>query len=154
MLNQYAIKNNWEHYEISNLAKNKNYSKHNTSYWSGKPYLGIGPGAHEFDGLNKRSWNVADNWKYIDQLLLHNQVPQTEETLTLNDLKNEQIMTGLRTKNGIPISLFANLLDNPKHPIQDYLKKEWVHINNGYLSLNLNGWWQSDGIISNLFEIN
>ena len=90
------------HYEISNFGKPKYFSKHNTSYWQGKKYLGIGPSAHSFNGT-QRSWNVANNTKYIKSLE-QNTLPSKIETLTKNDRFNEYIMTGLRTIWGISLN--------------------------------------------------
>ncbi len=90
------------HYEISNFGKPNYFSKHNTSYWQGKPYIGIGPSAHSFN-TSQRSWNVANNSKYIksidDDIL-----PSTVETLSEKDQFNEYVMTGLRTIWGVSLS--------------------------------------------------
>lgn len=99
--------NGYEHYEISNFAKPGWYARHNSSYWSGEPYLGIGPSAHSFDGKETRRWNVANNAKYMQ--LLH--VPHLggvahlnelfeQETLSPAQRYNEYIMTSLRTMWG------------------------------------------------------
>lgn len=90
------------HYEISNFGKSNYFSKHNTSYWQGKTYLGVGPSAHSFNG-KERSWNVANNIKYI-KALAQNILPSEIETLTKNDRFNEYIMTGLRTVWGIALN--------------------------------------------------
>ncbi|QQY83263.1 radical SAM family heme chaperone HemW [Tamlana sp. s12] len=89
------------HYEISNFGKPDYFSKHNTSYWQGKPYLGIGPSAHSFLG-NERSWNVANNNKYI-QSIAKGELPKTVETLSKIDRFNEYVMTGLRTIWGVSL---------------------------------------------------
>ena len=92
-------KQGFEHYEISNFGKRGYLSKHNTSYWSGESYIGIGPSAHSFDGY-ARSWNIANNHKYI-KTISENQLPSEKEILTLHNRYNERIMTGLRTVWGI-----------------------------------------------------
>ena len=89
------------HYEISNFGKPNYFSKHNTSYWQGIPYLGIGPSAHSFNG-NERSWNVSNNTKYI-QAIQKGALPCTVEKLTKVDHFNEYVMTGLRTIWGISL---------------------------------------------------
>jgi oxygen-independent coproporphyrinogen-3 oxidase len=89
-------------YEISNFGKPGYFSKHNTSYWLGKKYLGIGPSAHSFDGA-LRSWNISNNIKYIKAIAAEI-LPKEKEELTLNDRFNETIMTGLRTIWGVSIS--------------------------------------------------
>jgi len=88
------------HYEISNFAKVGKEAKHNSSYWSGKPYLGIGPSAHSFDGEEMRCWNVSNNASYIKAVKSGESFSEFEE-LTKKDRVNEIIMTGLRTRQGI-----------------------------------------------------
>lgn len=101
-LKLYAQDYGFEQYEISNFAKNEMYSKHNTSYWKQKPYLGIGPSAHSYNG-EYRFWNVAHNRKYIESIQQDN-VPQHKEMLTQKDVFNEYVMTGLRTKWGVNLN--------------------------------------------------
>lgn len=90
----------FEHYEISNFSLPGFHSRHNTSYWSGAPYLGLGPGAHSYDGNNKRRWNEADLTRYITTAT----APHDEETLSREDLYNEKIITRLRTKEGMDLA--------------------------------------------------
>lgn len=89
-------KANFVHYETSNFGKQGFFSKNNSSYWLGKPYLGIGPSAHSFDG-ETRSWNVRNNSKYINTIQ-QNKLPIEREILSKKDRYNEYIMTGLRPK--------------------------------------------------------
>jgi len=89
----------WIHYEISNYCKPSFMAKHNTSYWQEKPYIGLGPSAHSYDG-NTRSWNVADINTYIKEINAGN-LPQESETLGQKEKFNEYVMTGLRTIWGI-----------------------------------------------------
>ena len=88
----------YEHYEISNYALPGRYARHNTSYWMGKPYLGIGPSAHSFNG-RERQWNVSSNVRYI-RSIREDIIPAEREILTPADRYNEYIMTGLRTQWG------------------------------------------------------
>ena len=88
-------------YEISNFGKPNYFSKHNTSYWQGKSYLGIGPSAHSFNG-KERSWNISNNTKYIKSIQ-DNKLPLEIETLSKKDQFNEYVMTGLRTIWGISL---------------------------------------------------
>ncbi len=92
----------YEHYEISNFALPGHRSRHNSSYWQGKKYLGLGPSAHSFNGTD-RQWNIANNALYI-QSLKNDVVPFELETLTETQRLNEYIMTGLRTLEGINLS--------------------------------------------------
>ena len=73
--------NGFEHYEISNFGKPGFHSKHNSAYWKYREYLGIGPSAHSYNGKKERSWNIANNKKYIDSLS-ENKLPKETEILT------------------------------------------------------------------------
>ena len=95
-------KNGFVQYEISNFGKPDYFSKHNTSYWQRKKYLGIGPSAHSFNKTH-RSWNVANNSKYMHSIL-ENKLPSETEKLSKNDQFNESIMTGLRTIWGVSLA--------------------------------------------------
>lgn len=89
----------FEHYEISNFAKPGHYARHNTAYWQGRHYLGIGPSAHSFNG-SSRSWNVANNAGYITGIQQGTPALETEQ-LSSDDRFNEYVMTALRTMWGI-----------------------------------------------------
>jgi oxygen-independent coproporphyrinogen-3 oxidase len=89
-------------YEVSNFAKPGFESKHNSSYWTGARYLGLGPAAHSFNGIN-RSWNVKSNAGYIQQIN-ENILPSEEETLTAEERFNEVVLTSLRTRKGLTLS--------------------------------------------------
>ena len=89
----------YEHYEISNFAKPGFRSRHNSSYWQGRKYMGIGPSAHSYDGKN-RMWNVANNALYINALN-EGTIPFEEENLTDSQMLNEYVMVSLRTIEGI-----------------------------------------------------
>ncbi len=100
-LMDYAQKHGYEHYEISNFAKPNWRAIHNSSYWKGVPYLGLGPSAHSFDGQH-RYWNISNNAIYHKKIS-NNELPQEMEELTPIDRFNEYIMTGLRLSEGISI---------------------------------------------------
>ncbi len=98
----------YEQYEISNFARNEHYSKHNTSYWKGSKYLGIGPSAHGYN-LTERYWNRSNNRIYMNELE-KSILPETIEVLTPFDRFNEALMIGLRTKWGVSKKeLFENI---------------------------------------------
>jgi oxygen-independent coproporphyrinogen III oxidase len=101
-----AGQHGFDHYEISNFARDGHYSRHNTAYWKNKPYLGIGPSAHSYNGIT-RQWNVSSNAAYISALS-KNELPFTIEHLTVENRYNEYIMTGLRTSTGIDSELIRN----------------------------------------------
>ncbi|MFZ1751594.1 MAG: radical SAM family heme chaperone HemW [Saprospiraceae bacterium] len=90
---------NYDHYEISNFCKPGQYAIHNTNYWKGLPYLGLGPSAHSYDG-SSRSWNVANNAKYMHSIG-DDTLPIETEFLDTSTKYNEYIMTGLRTQWGV-----------------------------------------------------
>lgn len=102
MLMDFAAQYNIEHYEISNLAKQGHRAVHNTNYWLGVPYLGVGPSAHSFNGQN-REWNIANNALYIKSLLTNKKIESEEEILTTTQRLNEYIMTSLRTAWGLSL---------------------------------------------------
>jgi oxygen-independent coproporphyrinogen-3 oxidase len=117
-LGQWAAAHNYEHYEISNFARPGRYSRHNTNYWRGVPYLGIGPAAHSYDGRGTRRWNVANNAVYIrgwQQLESATEAKRAviatslydAESLTPRDRYNEAVMTGLRTQWGVHLTDLA-----------------------------------------------
>ncbi|MEO6669426.1 MAG: radical SAM family heme chaperone HemW [Ferruginibacter sp.] len=154
LMNAMASKG-YEQYEISNFAKPGMRSKHNSSYWQGKPYYGFGPSAHSFDGKNKRRWNIANNALYI-QSIKNNTIPFEEELLTTEQRLNEYIMTSLRTMEGIKtekISLEFGLrhLKDLKAAIQKYVDTNKVIIQNANIVLTNEGKLFADGIAADLF---
>ena len=98
ILMQKMKENNFTHYEISNFCKENMFSRHNTSYWKGEKYLGLGPSAHSYN-KESRQWNVANNIKYITSIAEH-KLPFEQEVLTEKDRYNEYVMTSLRTMWG------------------------------------------------------
>ena len=143
----------FEQYEISNFAKNGMLSRHNSSYWKGEPYLGIGPSAHSFDG-EKRFWNIAHNAKYIASIK-QGILPCETETLSLRDKYNELILTGLRTKKGICCetvkTLFLDFFSTFEQHKNIYLARELLQEQNGNISLTRKGIMLSDAIMSDFF---
>lgn len=91
------------HYEISNFALPGNYARHNSNYWKGVPYIGIGPSAHSFDG-HSRQWNIRNNAHYI-RAIQADRVPYEKEELSTSDKLNEYIMTALRTIWGLNLDV-------------------------------------------------
>ena len=145
------------HYELSNFGKEGFFSKNNSAYWQGKPYLGIGPSAHSFNGT-QRGWNVRNNTKYI-KALLQNELPIEIETLTMTDRYNEYIMTGLRTIWGVS---FKKIETDFGSVFKDYLieqanvfiNQHLLYIDNEHLRVTKKGQFLSDGIASELFKLN
>ena len=102
LLMQWLEDAGYEHYEISNFSKPGFRSKHNSSYWQGEKYLGLGPSAHSYDGIS-RQWNISNNNIYIESLS-KNEIPFEKETLTDTQKLNEYIMTSLRTIEGLDLN--------------------------------------------------
>lgn len=148
-------------YEISNFGKPNYFSKHNTSYWLGENYLGIGPSAHSFNG-SERAWNISNNVKYIKSLE-GNMLPNTTEKLSVNDRFNEVIMTGLRTIWGVSFSKIeqdfgVEMLKMLKKSIEPFLINELLEIKkdsvlDDVLVTTKKGKFLADGIASDLFII-
>jgi len=149
------LKQGFEQYEISNFARNGAYSKHNTSYWKGKPYIGIGPSAHSFD-LQSRSWNIPDNQQYM-KLLEKGIIPSEKEMLHAKDIFNEHIMTGLRTKWGCNIHFLKENFPEFYSMIENELMKKveagLIEISDNKFILTAKGKFLADGIASDLFVI-
>lgn len=144
----------FEQYEISNFAKSGAYSKHNTSYWQNKPYLGIGPSAHGFDG-NSRYWNVANNRRYMKELN-ENILPEEREELSKYDKFNERLMVGLRTKWGVPMNELSVYLDLDVEwmtLLEDFAANELLEFENGIIRLTQKGKLRADAISSDLFKL-
>ena len=97
-----AQQKGWDHYEVSNFAQPGGHAVHNARYWEGVPYLGIGPGAHGFDGENRYA-NRPNNPNYLRALSKSGTLPAEWDILTPVDRYNERIMTGLRTARGIDL---------------------------------------------------
>ncbi len=150
-------KANFVHYELSNFGKEGFFSQNNSSYWLGKPYLGIGPSAHSFKG-KERSWNLKNNTKYI-KAIQENVLPIEREILTEIDCYNEYIMTGLRTIWGVSFSKIKNdfglkYITYLEKQSQKYIDKGLLYIENEILKTTQKGKFLSDGIASDLFMIN
>ncbi len=144
----------YEHYEISNFAKPGFGSKHNSSYWQGKTYIGIGPSAHSYDGKSRR-WNIANNVLYL-QSIKNNIIPFEEEKLTNVERLNEYIMTSLRTIEGLDLKIIENNFSiKERNRIQDYvvdyINKKMMIYNNEKLILTDEGKLFADGIAADLF---
>ena len=145
-----------QQYEVSNFGKEGFHSRHNHAYWTGVPYLGIGPGAHSFDGLSRR-FNVRNNPQYIKAL--NAETPYYEnESLSKTQRVNEQILTQLRTKQGLHLetinqSIEEDFLEELQFTtfIEELKQQNLIQIEDGYLSLNPKGFLVADEIALRLF---
>lgn len=145
-----------ENYEFSNFGKPGFHSRNNTAYWEGKPYLGIGPSAHSYDGKS-RSWNVANNTKYIKSIE-DGILPSEIEILSKEDKYNEYIMTGLRTKKGVSLEKVErdfgkNYLEYLLKQAENPIKNNLLILENGTLKISKKGKFLSDGIAADLFFV-
>lgn len=151
LLMDWMEKAGYEHYEISNFAKPGWRSRHNSSYWKGAHYLGLGPSAHSFNG-HSRQWNIANNQQYIDSIN-KDIIPYEIEELTPTQQLNEYIMTALRTMEGIDLQKIneeerTRILSESRNYLNSGLmKKERDH-----LILTKEGRLLADGIAAALFQ--
>lgn len=145
--------NGFEHYEISNFCKPGHYSRHNSNYWKGAKYLGIGPSAHSYNG-EARQWNVANNAKYI-QSIIKNNIPAETEILTETDRLNEYIMTSLRTIWGLDMDkLNAIAAASAKVLLTaagEYFDREWIIQKENTIYLTSTGKLYADQVAAGLF---
>lgn len=134
-------------YEISNYAKRGFESKHNSSYWDGTPYLGLGPGAHSFDGKNYRCWNEPDLNSYIAGHRF-----MGGETLSKTDIYNERIMLGLRTVIGVKIEdLELDGFGRKNNIIIDaFMQRHLIDLKNNHLVMTETGLALTDEVIREL----
>ncbi|OQP66823.1 coproporphyrinogen III oxidase [Niastella vici] len=157
---QFLLLMNWmqeagyEHYEISNFALPGMRSRHNSSYWQGAAYLGLGPSAHSFNGAS-RQWNISNNALYI-KLLKEDKVPFEIETLTGTQQLNEYIMTSLRTMEGLNLQWVAERFsqkaaDELLQAGKPFMETGKMQLNNGRLQLTKEGKLFADGIAAELF---
>ena len=147
----------YEHYEISNFALPGRYAVHNTNYWMGKPYLGIGPSAHSYKN-NKRTWNISNNAKYMSSIE-NNELPFSEEVLTLADRYNEYIMTRLRTMWGIDLnylkdSFGEDIYTTTLNKSMDKNIKNLITSKGDCIKLSEDGKMFADAVASHFFVIN
>ena len=143
----------YEHYEISNYARDGQYAVHNTNYWCGAHYWGLGPAAHSYNG-EQRQWNIANVRKYI-AAISNDIIPAQKEILTLTDKYNEYIMTGMRTMWGVDENKIREFgppfLKHFKKEIKKYMETGQVKNNDKIYSLSSAGMLFADKIIAGLF---
>ena len=141
-------------YEVSNFGKEGFYSCHNNAYWSGVPYLGVGPGAHSFNGGSRR-FNVRSNLKYLNPIRKGNSYYEVE-TLTKTQRVNEQILTQLRTARGLALKAIEKASGEKFEQlhsefIHDLKQQNLIKITNDFLSLKPKGFLVADEIALRLF---
>ena len=153
LLTDLMAENGFEQYEISNFCKPGHYSKHNTNYWLGVNYLGIGPSAHSFNG-ETRAWNIANNSKYISALL-NDTIPAEIEILTESNRLNEYIMTSLRTMWGLDLKKLDLIAEAASNELLEnaaqFFEKDWLSKNQNTIYLTPTGKLFADHIAAELF---
>jgi oxygen-independent coproporphyrinogen-3 oxidase len=152
LLMDWTARAGYEHYEISNFARPGRRSRHNSSYWQGKTYLGLGPSAHSFNGVS-REWNVANNAKYI---VAEGSAVAELEVLTPVQQLNEYIMIALRTMEGIDLQEMGRRFGTEAVPrleqaAEDYIRQGRIRVADGRLVLTREGKLLADGITADLF---
>lgn len=156
---EYLIKNlvanGYDHYEISNFGKPGFHAIHNTNYWKGHHYLGVGPSAHSYNGLS-RSWTKANNIQYIKDVEDSNPILE-EEVLSKENKYNEYIMTGLRTMWGIDMTrIHEEFGEKYLTEFKNGLVAEWlrnkIKINGNVITLTNEGKAFADGIAAHFFK--
>jgi len=144
-----------EQYEISNFARNQQYSKHNTNYWKGVKYLGIGPGAHSYNG-KARQYNIANNAIYLRELGKNN-LSYEIENLTDTNIFNEYILTSIRTIWGLSINTLKKINLEYYKEIETemaiLIESEHLILKNDRISLSRQGKFLADEITAKLLVV-
>jgi len=156
LLMQWAKEAGYEHYEISNFARPGLRSRHNSSYWHGEPYIGLGPSAHSFNG-HSRQWNVANNALYLKSIQ-QGIVPFEVEELTPSQQLNEYVMTSLRTMEGLSLAHVKQQWGMPakariEKDAAQFLQNGKMLLLDGRLVLTQQGKLFADGIAAELFNV-
>ncbi len=143
-------------YEISNFAKPGFHAKHNSSYWDGTPYLGIGPSAHSFDGKDRR-WNITDTRRYLQYMQAGEPYFEMEE-LDIASSYNDYVITSLRTIVGMDLELLSNRFGEPyasycMEQIAPSIQAGEAFIQAGRLALTEKGLFLSDAIMERLMWV-
>lgn len=144
-------------YEISNFAKPGMESKHNSSYWDGTPYLGVGASAHSYDGTS-RQWNIANTRLYIAKLQQGADDYYEVEQLDLETRYNDFVLTSLRTRKGMDLALLEEgytrrLYDYCLKNASKYISEGLLIREDGFLRLSESGLFVSDGVMSDLMWV-
>ena len=146
----------YEHYEVSNFARPGRRSLHNSSYWTGVPYVGLGAAAHSFDG-NVRKGNVDDLSIYINKVE-KGILPSTPEHLTLYERYNDMVMLSLRIREGLDLSSVRSrfgesLLNYCLSASRSYVESGLLVVESGRMRLTRSGLYVSDMVMSDLMKV-
>ena len=142
----------YEHYEISNFARPGFRSRHNSSYWTGIPYLGLGAAAHSFDG-HTRSWNVADIHQYIEGIEQGKRRFESE-TIAGDTYYNDRVTVAMRTREGLDLSqLSEEHRDYCKRNARRFVDDGLVRFNGSHLVFTRKGLFVSDMVLAELMKV-
>jgi oxygen-independent coproporphyrinogen-3 oxidase len=150
LLMEWLEKAGYEHYEISNFSQPGFRSRHNSSYWKDKKYLGLGPSAHSYNGIS-RQWNISNNTVYIDSVMKGKPAFE-KEVLTPAQKLNEYIMTSLRTMEGVDLQKIEEAArEKLRTASKKFIENGLIRPENGFLILTREGKLLADGIAAGLF---
>ena len=135
-----------QHYEVSNFGRPGSRARHNSSYWSGRPYAGIGPAAHEYDTVRRR-WNVSAYAEWVRRLGMGRDPAGGEETLTAENRAAETVYLGLRTVDGLSLTP-AEIAH-----VRPWIEAGWGRVEGGVLTLTPLGWLRLDALAADLTVI-
>jgi oxygen-independent coproporphyrinogen-3 oxidase len=133
----------FEHYEVSNFARRGARSRHNSSYWAGAPYAGLGPSAHEYDGRQRR-WNASSYVEWVRRLAQRDDPVAGVEELSAANRADEAVYLGLRTTNGFQVS------DVEQEHLRPWLEAGWAAVDGEVLRLTPLGWLRLDALAADL----
>jgi oxygen-independent coproporphyrinogen-3 oxidase len=133
----------FDHYEVSNFAKPGKNSRHNSAYWTGASYVGLGPSAHSFDG-NVRSWNVAPYAEWVARLAKGESAVEDAEVLTESNRQAEKVYLGLRTRAGVSVT------SGDRHSADLWSENGWAEIDGDVVRLTSEGWLRLDSLAAGL----
>src|SRR5437870_4714436 len=136
-------------YEVSNACRDQRRSRHNSAYWSGRPYLGLGPAAHSYDGRARR-WNVAA-WPAYARAVADGRSPvESSEVLTPAQRELERVYLALRTEAGVSLS---TLHHPPPASTTRWVDRGWAEVRDGRLVCTPQGWLRLDSLVRDLTEL-
>ena len=136
----------FEHYEVSNYSLPGHRAQHNSAYWSGVPYLGLGPSSHGFDGAVRR-WNVPAYADWLKRVERGEDPREGDELLTASERESEQVYLGLRTSDGLSIRETEHMTVTP------WIEQGWASLTGDTLRLSAQGWLRLDAIAATLTSI-
>ncbi len=133
----------FDHYEVSSYARPGARSRHNASYWSGRPWAGVGPAAHEFDGLRRR-WNVGPYAQWADLVRKGLDPMEGQEVLSAESRQAERVYLGLRTSEGLVLT------EAERSKARRWIDEGWAALNGDTLRLTAEGWLRLDALAAAL----